>query len=233
METKLKAVITAALSIIVIVGMSGCFGNSDKNASDQGLISWNIPLIGKAGDDKGSGSFGSTSELNTNMVDDPDGIVLCGKISSPDWSKVSVANIVIGSDAYRFNNTYTFDIKAALKDPADNEWIEVDMPLSGSEKYGDPNKCRINAIMVRIKDDGNGAGEFLITDLSYRNKYMKRPRYIANLFLWDNYYIGKEGSVREGSGFPGRALRIETLKRHEYNGISRCFTSRPLNLSSP
>jgi len=82
------------------------------------------------------------------------GKALRAYFKASDWSSISTADLTLGSDGTSLDDTYTFDIKSQLQNPANNEWIEVVMPLSAFEKWGNPNWAAINIALLELKDSG-------------------------------------------------------------------------------
>jgi hypothetical protein len=55
---------------------------------------------------------------------------------------------------------------------------------------------------------------------------------IADNAAWDDYYVGGEGAlVTNDYVTPANSVRITTLERYNYNGLSKELFSAPLNLS--
>ncbi len=156
-------------------------------------------------------------------------------VMSPDWSKISYANLVLGSDGYAMADTFTFDIKASLGSFPNGQWIEVAMPCGAFEAYGSPDWSNIDIALLRIKDDGAEAAELYMDGFGYAAVSSGGgggEGLIADDTAWDDYYIGGEGSVSVDDKIVGNSsVRIATLERSVYNGISKELFSAPLDLT--
>jgi peptidoglycan/xylan/chitin deacetylase (PgdA/CDA1 family) len=87
-------------------------------------------------------------------------------VKSSDWGKIDSATLILSSDGYTMENTYTFDIRSRLQNPKSGEWIEVVMPLSAFEAYGSPDRSYVDFILLQVRDNGTAA-DLLLDGLSY------------------------------------------------------------------
>jgi peptidoglycan/xylan/chitin deacetylase (PgdA/CDA1 family) len=158
-------------------------------------------------------------------------------VMSPDWNKVSYANLVLSSDGYTMADTFTFDIKASLSSPQSGQWIEVVMPRSAFESYGSPDWANIDMTLLRIKDNGTDAGELYMDGFGYSAVSSSGGGetgkvLIADDTAWDDYRIGGEGSVSTDDKIVGESsVKVTTVQRSVYNGISKELFSAPLDLT--
>ncbi len=157
-------------------------------------------------------------------------------VMSPDWSKISYANILFSSDGYAMTDTYTFDIRASLSDPVDGQWIEVVMPQSAFEAYGSPDWSNIDLALLRIKDNGTDAAELYMDGFGYSTVSSggggdTEKVLVADDTAWDDYFIGGEGSVSTTDKVVGESsVKVSTVQRSVNNGISKELFSAPLDL---
>lgn len=72
-------------------------------------------------------------------------------VRAASWHDVAQFTVILGSDGAAANDTVTLDVKGALADPRDGEWIDLVVPVHALEKYNAPDLSRINFAMIRAR----------------------------------------------------------------------------------
>ncbi len=87
------------------------------------------------------------------MLHDVDftGAAVKARVRVAHWADLTGLTLVFGSDGIAATKTVTLDLKSTLANPADDEWVEVVVPVSELERYNDVDLARINLVMIRAQ----------------------------------------------------------------------------------
>jgi peptidoglycan/xylan/chitin deacetylase (PgdA/CDA1 family) len=126
-------------------------------------------------------------------------------VKSTNWNNIQSANILLSSDGYALANTYTYNLRGSLQNPANNEWIEVVVPRSVFYPYNGPDWNYVDFIMIQLEDNGTAAN-LSVDGLSYFDA--SAPAGIVSITFddgWaDTYTQGK--ALMDTYGYKGTAF---------------------------